>query len=45
MAQADARSLAARGFAETGQYQQAIDQQEAAVGDLNRAMRLAGVYF
>lgn len=45
VAQADARSVAARDFAESGQYRQAIDQQEAAVGELNKAMRLAGVYF
>ena len=45
VAQADSKSKAARGLADAGQFEQAVEQQEEAVEELTKAMRVAGVYF
>jgi len=39
------KNTQAQGFADTGDFEGALAKQEAAVEDLTRAMRIAGIYF
>ncbi len=42
---ADSINRQAAGMANSGNYEQAVDEQERAVQELVKAMRVAGVYF
>lgn len=45
VAEAGLKDMQARGLADRGDFENALSRQEAAVEDLTRAMRVAGIYF